>query len=382
MRNLLNQHGKWLLINAIVWCIAKELFLAIKIWGIENTEVQRFQFPLWPLFIVIGITGLIDGILFGTMDILFDRYFKGLKFGMRIMMKTVLNMLVGIFISTILIPFMLRLISGASITVLTGNVYTAQLIILGVYFLLITHVVQFLKLTLSWMKTQDIIDIIAHPHGMEEDRIFLFLDMKSSTSLAEHLKTSEYSQLLQECFNDMAGTAKSTHAEIYQYVGDEAVLTWKESKENYINAVMFYFRFRDQLILRAPMYYHRFKVVPEFKAGIHYGTVIKAQVGLLHKEIAYHGDAINTASRIQSKCTELKRDLLVSESFRDKVASLFDCNWEGKYPIRGKKAEMNLYSILKVDYDQYVRKENPGFLKRSTEVLFFFCRQSISHFVK
>ena len=52
--------------------------------------------------------------------------------------------------------------------------------------------------------------------------------------------------------------------------------------------------------------YYRYKygVVPVFKAGMNCGTVPVAEIGELNKQIAYHGDVINPASRIQLSKTK------------------------------------------------------------------------------
>ncbi len=369
MKSFLRQHGRWLATNAVIWCLAKQLFLAIKLWGIENTLVHRFQFPLWPLFGIIALTGFLDGILFGMIDIGIDQRFRSLRFSQRVALKTLLNLFAGVTLSLILVPNLMQWYLGKEVNLHTSNLYLTQFFIITVYFLINTIMVQFFKLTIAWMKTQDILDLISHPMGVEEDRIFLFLDMKSSTALAERLETTTYSQMLQSCFQDMAEAARDTGAEIYQYVGDEAVMTWKESEVHYEKAVAFFFRFRERLSDRSSFYRERFGVVPGFKAGIHHGRVIKAQVGMMRKEIAFHGDAINTASRIQGKCAEIGRDLLISASFMEKVRDRFDCAWEGSFPIRGKSGEMNLYSIQFRSTMDHRSREEGFLLKRAIEAI-------------
>lgn len=42
---------------------------------------------------------------------------------------------------------------------------------------------------------------------------------------------------------------------------------------------------------------------------------------------------------------DLMRDLLVSDSFRDRLPQSVACQWEGTYLLRGKRTNMNLYSI-------------------------------------
>lgn len=355
MKTFFHRHYKWLLINSGIWSVSKMLFFAIKIWGIENTAFQSIAVAIWPMFAVVAITGMIDGIVFGMIDILIDTKFKTLRFSRRVIYKTLLNFVFGLTLTIVLAPVIIQWITGRHINLLDREIYSAQAIVLGIYFLFVTIVVQFLKLTLSWMKTQDIFEVIAHPYGIEESRIFLFLDMKSSTSMAEHLEASKYSRMLQESFIDMSETAAMTTGEIYQYVGDEAVLTWPAVGENFVNAIRFYFSFKEKLRTRSEHYVQEFGFQPEFKAGIHYGSVVKTQVGLTRKEIAFHGDPINTASRIQSKCSEISRELLISETFRDQIAEIFNCSWEGKFPIRGKTHEMNLFSVHESDFEAHLR---------------------------
>ncbi len=64
-------------------------------------------------------------------------------------------------------------------------------------------------------------------HPKQEERIFMFLDLKSSTTIAERLGHAQFSRLLQDCFQDLTDTTIKHDVEIYLYVGDEAVLTWK-----------------------------------------------------------------------------------------------------------------------------------------------------------
>ncbi len=63
-----------------------------------------------------------------------------------------------------------------------------------------------------------------------EARIFMFLDIKSSTSLAEQLGHEAYLAFINEFFRDISGPVLDNGGEIYEYVGDEVVLTWKEER--------------------------------------------------------------------------------------------------------------------------------------------------------
>ena len=180
----------------------------------------------------------------------------------------------------------------------------------------------------------------------EENRIFMFLDLKDSTVHAERLGHITYSKLLQDCFNDL-GVVIENEAEIYQYVGDEAVLTWKIKEglrnQNCINA---FYSFKNKLLSKQDYYTEKYNCTPIFKAGLNLGIVTTTEVGKYKKEIAYHGDTINTAARIQKKCNALNEELLISENLKNKLMpGSFKFNRLGNIPLKGKKQDVAIFSV-------------------------------------
>lgn len=61
----------------------------------------------------------------------------------------------------------------------------------------------------------------------EEERIFMFIDLVDSTKLAEQLGNKRYLNLLNRFFSDLTDAVLETQAEIYEYVGDEVVVSWR-----------------------------------------------------------------------------------------------------------------------------------------------------------
>lgn len=182
----------------------------------------------------------------------------------------------------------------------------------------------------------------------EEERIFMFLDLQSSTKHAEKLGHIEYSKMIQDCFNDL-GNVIENEAEIYQYVGDEVILTWilenGLKNQNCINA---YFNFKQQLDRKKEYYIRKYGCEPFFKAGINAGIVTVTQVGKYKKEIAYHGDTINTAARIQGKCNELKQELLISDNLRNLLDNAhFTFEKIDSIQLRGKEELVPIYAVYK-----------------------------------
>ena len=183
----------------------------------------------------------------------------------------------------------------------------------------------------------------------EETRVFMFLDLKSSTGYAEKLGHIKYSELIQDCFYDLTDVVAKHGAQIYQYVGDEVVLTWKYEEglknQNCIRAFIDY----DRIITGKSGYYEeKYGMVPEFKAGLDGGKVTAAEVGEIKKELAYHGDVLNTASRIMEKCNEFKTKLLISERLKDKLSINFpEDGFEliGEVKLKGKEKPVKIFKV-------------------------------------
>ena len=59
-----------------------------------------------------------------------------------------------------------------------------------------------------------------------EDRIFMFLDLNDSTAIAAALGPVRFNDFKNDFFHDIAEPVLETRGQIYQYVGDEAIVTW------------------------------------------------------------------------------------------------------------------------------------------------------------
>jgi adenylate cyclase len=182
----------------------------------------------------------------------------------------------------------------------------------------------------------------------EVDRIFCFIDLKDSTSIAEKLGHLRFAMFLRDYYSDISEALRKTAAQIYQYVGDEIVLSWSFADglkdNNLVNCV-----FQMEKILRGARqrYANRYGVLPEFRAGLHGGKVIVTWVGELKKEIVYIGDTINTASRIQEDCRRLERDFLISEDILKQIPSLgtTQASFVEETIPRGRVKPVRLYSL-------------------------------------
>lgn len=197
----------------------------------------------------------------------------------------------------------------------------------------------------------------------EEERIFLFFDLASSTEIAEKLGHVQYSAFLQDCFRDINWYVHETHASIYQIIGDEVVLTWKCSREqNYKYAIDFYFLFTTNLKKYQEYFLNTYKFIPHFKAAINAGKIMRLEQGLFKSNLAYHGDVINTAARLQKLCKNYAYPILATEEFVKKKKLLCDSyavTFIDQVIIHGKKEKVGIYGLDSLYNDEIYQPFRP-----------------------
>jgi adenylate cyclase len=146
----------------------------------------------------------------------------------------------------------------------------------------------------------------------------------------------------------MSDAILETNAEIYQYVGDEVILSWKVARGlEEANCIRVFFLIQDLIEADRDRFLDAYGVVPEFKAGVHAGEVITAQIGELKSEITFNGDVLNTTARIQSLCNDLGHDLLVSENVAAplRLGREYEAIDLGSVSLRGKADPLRLYAV-------------------------------------
>lgn len=182
----------------------------------------------------------------------------------------------------------------------------------------------------------------------EVDRVFMFLDIKSSTSIAEKIGHKHFLSLVNDFFYDIAIPVSQTKGEIHKYVGDEAIITWKmKDGLKQANCLHCFFLIENRIQSKKDYYLKKYGLVPEFKAGLHGGTVITGELGYTRREIAYMGDVINTTARIEEACATYKTKFLVSEELFNQMdlTAEMTANKVGNVKFRGKSEELGLMEV-------------------------------------
>ena len=337
----------------LIWTFAFLLLRFIRKFGDESNDkiAQIDSAGTLKTIILFIVIGFISGLLFGTYEYLFNKYFtRKRSFGLTVFWGA-LGYLI-IIVSFLIVVF---LFSDLFFKIRLGIADFKEYIIKGgglvaiVYCLIIGFIIEFVKQVDKKFGPGNLRKMILGKfyEPKEENRIFMFLDMRSSTTIAEQMGHQKFCRLVQDCFKDI-DVVIPFKAEIYQYVGDEVVLTWEKEKglEN-DNCIFAFFAFLDKLKEREAYYEKNYGLLPVFKAGINIGNVMVAEVGEIKREISYYGDTLNTAARIQSKCNEYKSDFLASGKLVEKLPRIrkYFINEMKEIKLKGKNEVTKIYSI-------------------------------------
>ncbi|MBT1705848.1 adenylate/guanylate cyclase domain-containing protein [Chryseosolibacter indicus] len=186
----------------------------------------------------------------------------------------------------------------------------------------------------------------------EENKIFMFLDLDSSTSIAEQLGDEKYHELLKDFFADITNPILDNKGEIYQYVGDEVVVAWNYRvgiKNN--QCIRCFFDIKQQIQQNKEKYLKRYGFIPNFKGGIHCGKVVAGEIGIIKREITYSGDVLNTTSRILSMCKNFGAEIITSSNLFTglKLDDSYAMTPLGTIKLRGKEKEVTLSAITQMN---------------------------------
>lgn len=184
----------------------------------------------------------------------------------------------------------------------------------------------------------------------EENRIFLFIDLRGSTQITEQLGNLRYHGFLKRFIGDVTTSAMRFGAEVHRYVGDEIILTWKERRGLKDAAcVRSVFAMADAFEQGSDEYMHEFGVVPSTWASLHIGPVVTGEIGNFKHEIVYLGDTLNTSARIEQACRQFQRPFLASASLVDALQLPSDLEAESLGPVelRGVNDPIELFAITR-----------------------------------
>ncbi|HTE25459.1 adenylate/guanylate cyclase domain-containing protein [Flavitalea sp.] len=311
--------------------------------------------------IITPVSALLSGLLIGTFEILyFNKLFTQKSFLRKIILKSFIYL-------AIIISFLIITTVFAHSLDLHASVFDKQVwyyvwafffdyafLSVALYMAVVIVVSQFYNEVSENIGLNVLNNFLTGKYHSpkEEKRIFMFLDMRSSSSFAESLGHVRYFEMLRKYYSDLSDPIIKYSGEIYQYVGDEIVVSWKLQnglKDN--NCIECFYAMKAALKKQTPKYEREFGVVPGFKAGFHFGKVTTGEIGEIKKEIIFTGDVLNTTARIQALCNFYQVDILLSGELikQLRLDTGYLVRSLGETELRGKEEKVELYSIDSYD---------------------------------
>ncbi|MBU1101757.1 MAG: hypothetical protein KKA84_15275 [Bacteroidetes bacterium] len=342
----------------VAWIIGVSVYTLILVLTFHEVGVLKYNGLEW-LFFALAI-GFMIGSINGLFEVfLFKRIFRKMKFIYIVVNKTLFLLIAFIITVTLYVFFKKYILIPLGIA--DSMTYDSLLDVFAsseiqkhaLIAIMINFSINFFMMVKKMMGKGVLLNLFLgkYHRPRQEKRIVMFLDLTSSTAIAEKLDLYKYSSFLKDFFFDIDGAIEDSKGAVFQFVGDEVVILWDISDgcENN-NCIKFFFDAQDRIKKFESNYLSKYGIIPDFKAGLHYGTVVITEVGGSKQEIAYHGDAVNTTARIRSECNSVGKKLLVSAELVSQMQELdrrYIIESVGVKSFKGKENVVALFSIEK-----------------------------------
>lgn len=196
----------------------------------------------------------------------------------------------------------------------------------------------------------NVCETFAHDHqgGAEVEMSMLFADVRGSTTMAEHMSPSAYSQLINRFYEVGTSVLIKSNALIDKLIGDELAAFYvpgfagKQHARRAVNAA--------QELLRATGHTDSDGPWLPVGAGVHTGIAFVGSVGSKDgvTDITALGDAVNTAARLASQAAA--GEILVSED-ASLAAGLDKLSLEGReLELKGRSESVNVH-VVRIEPD-------------------------------
>jgi adenylate cyclase len=183
---------------------------------------------------------------------------------------------------------------------------------------------------------------------VQEERVFLFVDLAGSTSLAERFGDLKMQEYLGRLFATLADPVLRHGGSIDDYIGDAAVISWPFDRAVADAAcIRCVFDILDQIETDAHRWRKDYGEIPRLRAALHGGTIVAAEIGVDRHKITYFGDTVNTTSRVEGLCRTLDRQVLISADLarRMRLPAFVKSEDLGEHELKGRGQKLGVLSL-------------------------------------
>lgn len=308
-------------------------------------------------FVNGAVVGLLVGVLLAILELtVFTRGARKLRFIWLLMFRTLIyfTLITIIIFNVVITSRMIReeMTYGDVLGDSKFHLYLTEgnFSVAVVYTLFFVFSINFVRMISRKMGQGMLLSYIlgTYYNPVHQARIVMFVRLVDSKNISRKLGSLQFHKLLNDLFYDFTLPVISNRGIIFEYVEDLMVVTWAMNK-GLVNAhcIRTYFDLRDILAENNEEYYRKFGFRPQLHASLHTGSVVRAEIGEVQTQIVFHGNTMNTASRILQKCIELNAGLLVSDHIIHMIGlpSEYAKSFVGDIEFKGKHDTETIFEI-------------------------------------
>ncbi len=162
-----------------------------------------------------------------------------------------------------------------------------------------------------------------------EERLFMFIDIRNSTKIAEKLSELEYHSFVDAFIQDLTPVILNYGGMIFRYVGDQIGITWDGMKGfQQANCIQLFLSAQNTIHRKREKYMDTFGFVPRFVCCLHYGPIVVGEIGDVKSQIVFVGEAIHVLGQMENqfKHSNAGTFLMISDEVVEKISipGLFD----------------------------------------------------------
>ena len=218
-----------------------------------------------------------------------------------------------------------------------------------------------LKLFETYVPKQLVLGLVQRGETIEttEERILtiMFTDIRGFSTLAEHMGAAEIAELLNTHFEMLASAIEAEGGTVDKYIGDAIMAFWgapEQVPDHAARALRAAAEIQRRVRADNDARRARGDEALRIRVGIHTGQVIVGNIGSKNRvNYTVVGDAVNTASRIDSLAKEIATEedciILTSGDTRDLAGpadtGVYDLQNLGEREIRGREGTVSIFQL-------------------------------------
>ena len=210
--------------------------------------------------------------------------------------------------------------------------------------------------------------------GERKVATIFFSDVRGFTSMSESMQPEQVVEMLNEYMTRMVEIVQRNKGVVDKYVGDAIMALWGipiTGEDDTYNALKACIEMREELQKLNELRISRGQNALRIGMGLNRGQVIAGNIGSEAKmEYTVIGDAVNTASRMESMTKEYGTDLLIPKTIFDEVKGRFIFEQAESAKVKGKTDAIEVFKvkgyidssgkekIVETEYSSYAKEKS------------------------